>query len=567
MQRFVNDVSIRAKLVFSFSFIVLLVLILGAFSTNRMSVVNNLSTEIAQSWLPSVRAVGHLSTLVNYFRVKEGRHVLASNEASMGEVESDLQEIKQSVDKSMTAYKVLISTDEERSLFEAIQAKWVQYLDFHQRLISLSRADRDQEAIALFEESFKTFESLSDTLNQLIDLNDRSAQAASAKGDEIYASARILIIVLIGVVALMSGGAATFIISTVSGEIQSMTVAMKRLAGGDMTTDIPGKNRGDEIGQMSHAVEVFKENMINAAEAKKREDAEGRMRAERSEVIDRLTGRFDKDMTDALKTLAASGSTLQGTATSMTATAEQTSNQALAVAAASEQASANVQTVATAAEELSASIAEISRRVAESTQIAGKAVSETERTDQQVRGLADAAQKIGDVVDLINTIASQTNLLALNATIEAARAGDAGKGFAVVAAEVKTLANETAKATEQITAQISGIQGATESAVDAIGGISRIIGQINEISTTIASAMEEQGAATQEIARNVQQAAAGTQDVSSNITGVTTAADASGAAAGDVMAAVEELSRETDSIREKVESFLQGVRKTADRMV
>jgi methyl-accepting chemotaxis protein len=554
------------KLIISFCLVVSIVLALGGISINRISVVNDASTEIAQNWLPSVRVVGELNTLTSDFRIQEGQHVMSTDEAGMRKAEEGLDTVKQAFEKALDRYKVLISSEEERALFHKFEAEWATYLESHQALLSLSRANRNEEAADLFKGQSKTaFDAASAGLVTLIDLNNQGAHDASTSSDEIYASSRATIIALIVVAALLSGLAATYIISTVSGAIQSMTHAMKRLAGGDMNTDIPGIARGDEIGQMSQAVEVFKENMINAAEAKVREDAEARIQAQRSEAIDQLTGAFDQDMAEVLKTLMASGSTLQGTATSMTATAEQTSQQALAVASASEQASANVQTVATAAEELSASISEITRRVAQSTQIAGTAVSETERTNQQVRGLADAAQKIGDVVDIISTIASQTNLLALNATIEAARAGDAGKGFAVVASEVKTLANETAKATEQITAQISGIQDATQTAVEAIGSISRIIGEINEISTSIASAMEEQGAATQEIARNVQQAAAGTQDVSTNIAGVTDAADASGAAAGDVMSAVKELSRETDSIREKVETFLEGVRKTSER--
>jgi methyl-accepting chemotaxis protein len=280
----------------------------------------------------------------------------------------------------------------------------------------------------------------------------------------------------------------------------------------------------------------------------------------RMQPVDGMIKDFDRMVGGALGTLASASSELQTTAQSMSATAEQTSRQSTAVAAASEQASTNVQTVASAAEELSSSIAEISRQVAESTKIAGQAVADTARTNDKVQALAEAAQKIGDVVKLINDIAGQTNLLALNATIEAARAGEAGKGFAVVASEVKSLANQTAMATEDIAAQVTAIQGATGDAVQAIRGIYGTIGRISEIATTIASAVEEQGAATQEIARNVQQASKGTDEVSSNIAGVTQAASATGAAAAEVLASSSELARQGETLRGEVDRFLADIR-------
>ncbi|MGB8274693.1 MAG: methyl-accepting chemotaxis protein [Alphaproteobacteria bacterium] len=255
--------------------------------------------------------------------------------------------------------------------------------------------------------------------------------------------------------------------------------------------------------------------------------------------------------------VASASTEVESTAESLAATAEETSRQSTAVAAAAEQATGNVQTVASAAEELSSSVAEIGRQVAQSAKIANKAVEEAIRTDNTVRGLADAAQKIGEVVNLINDIAGQTNLLALNATIEAARAGEAGKGFAVVASEVKSLATQTAKATEEIAGQIGSIQTATNDAVAAIEGISATIKQINEIATTIASAVEEQGSATQEIARNVQQAAAGTTEVSSNITGVTQAASQTGDAAGQMLSAARELAANANTLRGEIDQFLK----------
>ncbi len=273
-----------------------------------------------------------------------------------------------------------------------------------------------------------------------------------------------------------------------------------------------------------------------------------------------LANNFETNVSAVVEAVSSASTEMQATAESMSTTAEETTRQASAVAAASEEAAANVQTVAAAAEQLSNSINEISRQVAESTKISATAVEEARRTNTEVEGLAEAAQKIGEVVDLINDIASQTNLLALNATIEAARAGEAGKGFAVVASEVKSLANQTAQATEEISQQIGNIQSATTTAVTAIKGIDEIISKISEVTTSIASAVEQQGAATNEIAQNVQQASSGTQEVSSNIGGVNQAASETGNAAGQVLEAASGLSRDSEILKQAVQSFLQEVR-------
>ncbi len=342
--------------------------------------------------------------------------------------------------------------------------------------------------------------------------------------------------------------------------ILQMTTAMKELAAGNTSIDIPAVGRSDEIGQMAHTVQVFRDNMVKTEqmEAEQREAHEARER--RARAIEKMTKEFDHTVSTMLDTVSSASTQMQSTAQSLNATAEKTSKQAINVASAAEEASANVQTVASAAEELSSSIDEISRQVAQSTQVAGAAVMEVEGANAKVQGLADAAQKIGEVVALITDIADQTNLLALNATIEAARAGEAGKGFAVVASEVKNLANQTAKATEEISTQIGGIQGATQEAVSAIGAIGGIITQINEISSTIAAAVEEQGAATQEIARNVEEASTGTDEVSNNIGQVTQAANDTGASSNEVLSAASELSRQAETLRAEVDKFLHNIR-------
>ena len=342
--------------------------------------------------------------------------------------------------------------------------------------------------------------------------------------------------------------------------ILQMTGAMDELAKGNLQVEIPAREKKDEIGLMAQSVQVFKESMLEAERLRAEQQAEQQRQIDRGKAIEASVLAFEKSIGEIVGTVSSAATELQTAAGTMSSTAEETSRQATAVSAASEQASTNVQTVAAATEELSSSISEISRQVAQSSKVAHRAVEESGQVNGTVQSLAREAQKIGEVVQLINDIASQTNLLALNATIEAARAGEAGKGFAVVAAEVKSLATQTAKATDDIGQRIGEIQNATKGTVDAIGSIEKTIEEISGISTTIASAVEEQGAATQEITRNVQQAAQGTSEVTSNISGVTQAASETGSAATQVLGAAGELSQQAAKLRDQVDDFLTKVR-------
>ncbi len=364
------------------------------------------------------------------------------------------------------------------------------------------------------------------------------------------------------VLALAAGTALAWLIGNgIANPIGRMTVAMRKLADGDTSTDVPGVGRGDEVGEMAATVQVFKENMIKANQMTAEQEAmKKRAEIEKRETMNRMADEFEASVKGIVNTVSSAATELQSSAQSLSGTAEETNRQSTAVAAASEQASTNVQTVSSAAEELAASVSEIGQQVAQSTQIAFRAVEDAQRTNATIENLSAAAQKIGQVVELISDIAAQTNLLALNATIEAARAGEAGRGFAVVASEVKSLAGQTAKATDDIGQQIAAIQAQVEDSVGAIRAIGGTIEQISTISTAIASAVEEQGAATQEIARNVQQAAVGTRDVSSNIVGVTQAAGETGQSAGQVLGAASELSRQSELLREQVDRFIATVR-------
>lgn len=363
------------------------------------------------------------------------------------------------------------------------------------------------------------------------------------------------------IIAILILGVAIYaIVRSITTALSNMTEAMGTLAKGDTTITIPSIGEESEIGRMADAVQVFKDEMVLNEQLAQKAAQEQEARSRRASKVDELTKGFDHEIASVLQTVSAASSQMEGTAGSLSTTAEETSHQASAVASAAEQASANVQTVSAAAEQLSNSIQEISHQVIRSTEIAGKAVHEAQDTHAQVQSLAEAASRIGDVVNLITDIAEQTNLLALNATIEAARAGDAGKGFAVVAAEVKNLANQTQKATEEISNQIMGVQSATQEAVQAIDGIGSVIGQINEIATAIASAIEQQGAATRDIALNVEQASAGTREVTLNIEGVNAAAAETGSASNDVLGAAQELAKQAEGLRTVVQTFLDAVK-------
>ncbi len=560
MRKF-NDMKIRTKVIMAFAVVLSITAGIGGFSIQRLSTVNASADDIRTNWLPSVRLLGDVAMLTE--RVKSLQNMLMSTlpGTDMDKINGALAAAMDARVKAWKDYQKTITPGEEEKLAAEIEKQTAAYDALWDKVADMvKKGDRDGASQFNSGDGLVVTGKLRDAIQADLDFNAKGADQVAQEGKDIYSSAFYWILGVLAIAIAFSVFVASVLVTGVSRPITAMVDAMKKLASGDTSTAIPAQGRKDEVGAMADAVQVFKDNMITSARLEAEQKAEQGRKEQRQKAVDSYIQDFDKSVGGVLEMVASASTELESTAKSMSATAETAQQQSTAVAAASEQASTNVQTVASAAEELSSSISEISRQVAESTRITSQAVSDTEKTNSQIQGLAEAAQRIGDVVKLINDIAGQTNLLALNATIEAARAGEAGKGFAVVASEVKSLANQTAKATEEISAKIAEMQSATSLSVQAVQGIGQTIARINEIATTIASAVEEQGAATQEIARNVQQASAGTAEVSTNIVGVTKAANDTGAASTQVLGAAGELSKQSESLRGQVDTFLSKIR-------
>ncbi len=443
---------------------------------------------------------------------------------------------------------------------EKIEGEHADYEKHVEHVVELIEAGEMTEALESAEEIEVEEEQLNHELEALL-IEIEAFTLESTKTAQEHEAFGLILMIAISTVAAIGGFLATFFVVRLSvlRPLNEVVGGISALAKGDHSLNITVRSN-DEIGQVAKALQELQAMLIEAEKLREQQAEEQEAKVRRAQVIEDMIAEFDRSASSALESVGSAATEMQSTAESMSATAEQTNKQANAVAAAAEQATANVQTVASAAEEMSASIGEISRQVANSGQIAKRAVEEADRTNDTVQGLAGAAEKIGEVVNLIQDIAEQINLLALNATIEAARAGDAGKGFAVVASEVKSLANQTAKATEEINSQITGMQTVAGEAVEAIGSIGKTINEVDETAAAIASAVEEQTATTEEIARNVQEAAAGTQEVSSNITGVTEGAGETGKAATQVLEASTDLSRQSEDLRKVIDKVIADIR-------
>ncbi|KZD25049.1 methyl-accepting chemotaxis protein [Tardiphaga robiniae] len=559
-----SNISIKAKITIVIAFLLIAMTGMGALAVSKMQTINANASDIQKNWLPSVRVLGGLRATTIDYRNLVRAHILAANADQMQKTEAGIDTIVKRAADERTAYDRLISSPEERAIFNDWSKEWDNYVSRSQEIFVLDRKNLgkgSQEAHELNLNVINPLGSKADfILRKAIEFNDKGAAASGQKADDSYGSALMTVIAIIAATAVIGIGVGIYLVKDVSSGIASIVQPMQALSTGDLTAHVAHQGEKTEIGAMADTLQVFKQALIDKRAADEAASADAEAKIERGRRVDNITREFESMIGEIVETVSSASTELEASASTLTATAERSQDLATTVAAASEEASTNVQSVASATEEMASSVNEISRQVQESASIAHQAVDQARRTNDRVSELASAASRIGDVVELINNIAGQTNLLALNATIEAARAGEAGRGFAVVASEVKALAEQTAKATGEISTQISGIQAATQESVGAIKEIGDTIGRMSEIASTIASAVEEQGAATQEISRNVQQAAQGTMQVSSNITDVQRGASETGSASSQVLSAARSLSSDSTRLKNEVGKFLNSVR-------
>jgi methyl-accepting chemotaxis protein len=487
--------------------------------------------------------------------LREGRNAIQARDEVVAETTDHIQNFE----ARLEANKALELPADARKALDEVGPSLATYITGAREIVELAFKD-NYAAQKNFDAFMEKFEALEEKMGETSDAIQNSADTIKAGIDsEVQGIFMALIaVIIVSVIAVI--GVLTLTARSVVRPVKAMTAAMGSLAAGDLSTEIPGRDRKDEIGAMAGALAVLKENSTRAHELSGEQSHVHEAQRKRAEVLEMLCREFDAEMSKGLTDVTNSLQTMQTAVTSMEKSAEETAGEANHANQASAQTASSVSSVANATGELSTTIIEITRQVAQSNQIAGEAANQARQTNEQIKGLAIAAEKVGAIVQLINEIASQTNLLALNATIEAARAGEAGKGFAVVASEVKNLANQTAKATEEIASHVGAIQNETQRSVSAIQSVAAIIEQINQLTSSVATAVELQGAATQEIVRSVDQASGGTREVTESINTVVGAAGESRNAAARLTDVTSALSTQSQSLRSGVERFLANVK-------
>ncbi len=559
--RLVSSLSIRAKLASAFGILLLVTMALGALSVQRLAEVNEAAEGLRSIRLPSVRHVGAFSQHTTRYRQLEAAYLLADS-ADRREAEAQLiRQVRRDADAAWDAFAPLIALADEARLAEAVRAAWQDYVGLSGRFLALAATPGPAAGQLYFNEMRQASARLRRAVDTLTEDDLRGGNEDGARAAATYASARLIILACLALAAASALLLCFTMHRAVARPVAGAAALMERVAQGELEAKVPHLERRDEIGAMSRALEELRLTARRARDleteaATAREASEAARRGAREE----LAGRIERQLGGVAGALSAAAASLEGGIGRLSAVAARALEEAGQVAGNALEASGNVQTVAAAAEELAASIGEITRQVAHSTETARRASAEVGAANAQVAGLSAAALRIGDVVRLIGDIAGQTNLLALNATIEAAQAGEAGKGFAVVASEVKTLAAQTARATEEIGGQIQEIREATERAVGAIRGIAAVVGEVDGVTAAIAAAVEEQGAATREIARNVAAAAGSTDGVSNGIAALRSGVEETSRTLRDLAADTASVARGGGTLQEELNGVLAGLR-------
>jgi methyl-accepting chemotaxis protein len=559
-----RDLSIRAKILAAFASLIVALLALGLVAIAQMSNMAREAADVRDNWLPSATKIGHLRAEVNQFRLAEANSMLAiSTNTNAESVDDMMAAAAAAVDAAYDSYKPLIThaTDDESLMAEFVK-QWPIFRQSALDTLDIARSGNMTGAMNAFNNGDEASRAaLSEVLAKDITFHAQEGSMSADAEESIYRFSRLVLFIGTGFGVLVGAAMSLALIFGLVMPLKGASGAVEQLAQGDLNVTVRGAERGDEIGALARTLDVFKRNMLRTRELEAASaSASAGEQAKRRAMAAQMADQFERTVQSIVAGVSRSAEEFQATARILSDSANETAAQAKTVAEVSETSSNNIASVASATEELSYSVKEISEQVRQSREIAAESGAQAEKTDAQMRDLARAAEKIGGIISLINDIAGQTNMLALNATIEAARAGEAGRGFAVVAQEVKSLAEQTARATADISAQIGDIQATTARAADNISSIVRTTEKANSVAMSIAASVGQQGDATQEIAQNIQYASKGAQQVADNISGVLGSAQNASSASSEMLASANGLTEQATRLRAEVNAFLNSVR-------